>query len=46
MKNKRTVLASVALGIFLLATIAPAITIDANETGIKKSSVKRSGNQK
>ncbi|WP_257212822.1 MULTISPECIES: hypothetical protein [unclassified Maribacter] len=28
MKNKRTFLASIALGIFLLATVAPVITID------------------
>ena len=42
MKNKRTFLASLALGIFLLATIAPAIAIEGQETGIKRKSVKTS----
>jgi hypothetical protein len=40
MKNKRTFLASIALGIFLLATVAPAITIGEDVNGIKRSSVK------
>ncbi len=40
MKNKRTFLASIALGIFLLATVAPAITIVDDTNGIKRKSVK------
>ena len=44
MKNKRTFLATIALGIFLLATVAPVITMDEDD-GIKRSSVKRSSRQ-
>ena len=37
MKNKRTFLASLALGIFLFAMAAPIITIDDNQQlGIEK----------
>lgn len=42
MKNKKNILASIALGIFLLATVAPAVTIDkeATTTGVDKTKVK------
>jgi len=40
MKNKRKFLASVALGIFLMATVAPIITADQDMNGIKRSEVK------
>ncbi|WP_157491583.1 hypothetical protein [Maribacter thermophilus] len=38
MKNKRTFLASIALGIFLLATVAPIVNLDDNgqQIGIEK----------
>ncbi|WP_161598241.1 hypothetical protein [Maribacter flavus] len=41
MKNKRTFLASVALGAFLIAIAAPIITLDENgqQLGIDKKSV-------
>lgn len=37
MKNKRTFLASLALGVFLLAMAAPVINLDNQDLGIKKS---------
>lgn len=43
MKNKRTFLASIALGLFLLATVAPTVTIGDDVNGIKKGSVKPHG---
>jgi hypothetical protein len=39
MKNKRTFLASIALGIFLLATVAPIVSADDNTLGIDKRSI-------
>ncbi len=36
MKNKRTFLASLALGVFLLAMAAPIINLDNQELGIDK----------
>ncbi len=36
MKNKRTFLASLALGVFLLAMAAPVINLDNQELGIDK----------
>ncbi|MFS4468382.1 hypothetical protein [Maribacter sp. 2210JD10-5] len=36
MKNKRTFLASVALGIFLFAMAAPIISIDKGDISVKK----------
>jgi hypothetical protein len=43
MKNKRTFLASLALGMFLLATVAPIISTDSQELGVKRSEVKTTG---
>lgn len=43
MKKQKTLLASIALGIFMLAVAAPIVTLDDNDNGIKKSSVKRTG---
>ncbi|MFX0557069.1 hypothetical protein ACOCEA_09725 [Maribacter sp. CXY002] len=43
MKNKRTFLASIALGIFLLATVAPIISVNDDVNGVKRSEVKPSG---
>ncbi len=42
MKNKKNILASIALGIFLLGTVAPAIPIDKDTltTGVDKTKVK------
>lgn len=39
MKNKRTFLASLALGVFLLAMTAPIINLDNQELGIDKKSL-------
>jgi hypothetical protein len=36
MKNKRTFLASLALGVFLIALAAPIINIDNQQLGIDK----------
>jgi|TARA_R110002051_G_scaffold165130_3_gene235964 hypothetical protein len=36
MKNKRTFLASIALGVFLLALAAPIIDMDNQQVGIDK----------
>ena len=36
MKNKRTFLASLALGVFLLAMAAPVINLDNEQLGIDK----------
>ncbi|MEP2057533.1 MAG: hypothetical protein ABJJ05_06985 [Maribacter litoralis] len=36
MKNKRTFLASIALGVFLLAMVAPVINIDNQDTNVDK----------
>lgn len=36
MKNKRTFLASLALGVFLLAMAAPVINVDNQQLGIDK----------
>ncbi|SEC34912.1 hypothetical protein SAMN05192540_2952 [Maribacter dokdonensis] len=36
MKNKRTFLASIALGVFLLAMAAPVINIDKQDTNVDK----------
>ena len=41
MKNKRTFLASLALGIFLLATVAPIIDVEKQEVGIEKESINK-----
>ncbi|MFS4455524.1 hypothetical protein [Maribacter sp. 2304DJ31-5] len=45
MKNKRTFLASIALGIFLLATVAPVITIDqdSQQLGVDKTKIRIPG---
>ncbi len=45
MKNKKNILASIALGIFLLATDAPAISNDKDTltTGVDKTKVKVPG---
>lgn len=45
MKNKRTFLASIALGIFLLATAGPVINIDKDSQtlGVDKTKVKIPG---
>ncbi|WP_262494256.1 hypothetical protein [Maribacter cobaltidurans] len=41
MKNKRTFLASLALGIFLFAMAAPIITVDSDQQlGIEKRKIK------
>ncbi|WP_396637912.1 hypothetical protein [Maribacter sp. R77961] len=40
MKNKRTFLASIALGIFLLATVAPMIVVD-QELNIDKRKIRK-----
>ncbi|SIR16945.1 hypothetical protein [Maribacter ulvicola] len=40
MKNKRTFLASIALGVFLLALTAPVIDIDNQQVGIDKRKLK------
>ncbi|SDS52554.1 hypothetical protein SAMN05192545_1554 [Maribacter dokdonensis] len=40
MKNKRTFLASIALGVFLLAMAAPVIDIDNQQVGIDKRKLK------
>ncbi|WP_430426130.1 hypothetical protein [Maribacter litoralis] len=40
MKNKRTFLASIALGVFLLALSAPVIDIDNQQVGIDKRKLK------
>ncbi|WP_423999696.1 hypothetical protein [Maribacter sp. IgM3_T14_3] len=39
MKNKKTLLASIALGVFLLAMAAPIIDIDNQQLGIDKSKI-------
>ena len=39
MKNKRTFLASLALGVFLLAMAAPIINTDNQQLGIDKRSL-------
>ena len=36
MKNKRTFLATLALGVFLLAMAAPIINVDNHQVGIDK----------
>lgn len=41
MKNKRTFLASIALGVFLLAMAAPIIDIDNQEVGVDKKKIDR-----
>ena len=45
MKNKKNILASIALGIFLLATVAPAVTIDkdAQASSIDKTKITITG---
>ncbi|WP_405396807.1 hypothetical protein [Maribacter sp. Asnod2-G09] len=40
MKNKKTFLASIALGVFLLAMAAPVIDIDNQQVGIDKRKLK------
>ncbi|MEP2280500.1 hypothetical protein [Maribacter sp.] len=40
MKNKKTLLASIALGVFLLAMAAPVIDIDNQQVGIDKRKLK------
>jgi hypothetical protein len=45
MKNKRRFLASVALGIFLTATIAPVV-ISGEELGIDKRQITKTGSKK
>ncbi|MDF4203171.1 hypothetical protein PXD56_09405 [Maribacter sp. SA7] len=40
MKNKKTLLASIALGVFLLAMTAPIIDIDNQQVGIDKRKLK------
>jgi len=40
MKNKKTFLASIALGVFLLAMAAPIIDIDNQQVGIDKRKLK------
>tara|TARA_R110000782_G_scaffold124998_4_gene216616 strand:+ start:595 stop:726 length:132 start_codon:yes stop_codon:yes gene_type:complete len=40
MKNKRTFLASLALGVFLFAMAAPIINIDNHQVGIDKRKLK------
>jgi len=42
MKNKKNILASIALGIFLLATVSPAI-VDNHELGIDKRKITKLG---
>lgn len=39
MKNKKTLLASIALGVFLLAMTAPIIDIDNQELSIEKKKI-------
>ncbi|WP_291964514.1 hypothetical protein [Maribacter sp.] len=39
MKNKRTFLASIALGVFLLAMTAPIVDIDNQELNIEKKKI-------
>jgi hypothetical protein len=48
MKNKKNILASIALGIFLLATVAPAITVDRDSPilGVDKTKITITGKKK
>jgi len=39
MKNKKTLLASIALGVFLLAMTAPIIDIDNQDLNIEKKKI-------
>ncbi|TDT45126.1 hypothetical protein CLV90_2210 [Maribacter spongiicola] len=39
MKNKKTLLASIALGVFLLAMTAPIIDIDNQQLNIEKKKI-------
>ncbi|WP_291961973.1 hypothetical protein [Maribacter sp.] len=39
MKNKKTLLASIALGLFLLAMTAPIVDIDNQELNIEKKKI-------
>ncbi|MEH6619409.1 hypothetical protein [Maribacter arcticus] len=41
MKNKRTFLASLALGVFLLAMAAPIINIDNQQLNVDKKKIDR-----
>lgn len=41
MKNKKTFLASLALGVFLLAMAAPVINLDNQQLGIDKKKIDR-----
>jgi len=41
MKNKRTFLASLALGVFLLAMAAPIINLDNQQLGVDKRKLDR-----
>ncbi len=41
MKNKRTFLASLALGVFLLAMAAPIINLDNQQLGIDKTKIRQ-----
>lgn len=41
MKNKRTFLASLALGVFLLAMAAPIINLDDQQLGVDKRKLDR-----
>ncbi|MEH6514975.1 MAG: hypothetical protein V7670_07980 [Maribacter arcticus] len=41
MKNKRTFLASLALGVFLLAMAAPIINIDNHQLNVDKKKIDR-----
>ncbi|MDO1514675.1 hypothetical protein Q2T41_18635 [Maribacter confluentis] len=41
MKNKRTFLASLALGVFLLAMAAPVINLDNQEISVDKRTIKK-----
>ena len=48
MKNKKNILASIALGIFLLATVAPVITVDKDtqSTSVDKTKITITGKKK
>lgn len=41
MKNKRTFLASLALGVFLLALATPVINLDNQEISVDKRTIKK-----
>jgi len=46
MKNKRTFLASLALGFFLLATVAPIVTPDDAVLSVDRSKIRVPGKKK